>query len=155
MRAWISSALLHRIIAETAASPREEVCGLLLGSPQRIGAVQLCRNVAENRADSFEIDPAALLAAHKAARAGGPLVAGCYHSHPNGRAEPSPRDAAAAAPDGTLWLIVGGGEALLWRARRDGTGFDPVEIAAAACAEAEGPPQGRDENPLVPERFPR
>ena len=38
---------------------------------------------------------------------------GHYHSHPNGSAEPSPRDLAAAEP-GRLWLIIGGGVARLW-----------------------------------------
>jgi len=155
MRARISRALLHRIIADAAASPRQEVCGLLFGLRQCIDAAQPCRNVSPEPDDSFEIDPAALLAAHKAARAGGPEIVGCYHSHPGGDAEPSERDAAAAAADGALWLIVGGGEARLWRARRDGAGFDPVEIEAAACAEADAPPQGLHENPLVRERFPR
>src|SRR3546814_2257889 len=99
MRARISSTLLRRIIDEATASPGAEVCGLLFGSPHRIDAAQPCRNVALAPADSFEIDPAALLAAHKATRAGGPAIAGCYHSHPCGPAEPSARDAAAAAPE--------------------------------------------------------
>jgi proteasome lid subunit RPN8/RPN11 len=154
MRARISRALLRRIIDEAAGSP-VEVCGLLFGSSQCIDAAQRCRNVAEHPADSFEIDPAALLGAHKAARAGGPAIVGCYHSHPYGSPEPSLRDAAAVAPDGALWLIVGAGEARLWRARSDGAGFDRVEIEASACAEAEAPPQGRDGNPLVRERFRR
>src|SRR3546814_3850834 len=89
MRARISSTLLRRIIDEATASPGAEVCGLLFGSPHRIDAAQPCRNVALAPADSFEIDPAALLAAHKATRAGGPAIAGCYHSHPCGPAEPS------------------------------------------------------------------
>lgn len=118
--------MLRRIIDE-AADSREEVCGLLFGSPQRIDAAQRCRNVAANPADSFEIDPAALLAAHKTARGGGPAIVGCYHSHPGGSPEPSARDAAAAAPDGLLWLITGGGEARLWRAREEG-GFAPIEL---------------------------
>ncbi len=155
MKARISRALLHRIIDEAVASPREEVCGLLFGSPQCIDAAQRCRNVAESPADSFEIDPAALLAAHKAARGGARAIVGCYHSHPGGIAEPSLRDAAAAAADDSLWLIVGSGEARLWRARRDGAGFDPVEIETAGCARAEPPPQGAHENPLVRERFRR
>ncbi|MCM8730099.1 Mov34/MPN/PAD-1 family protein [Hephaestia sp. GCM10023244] len=155
MEVRISRALLQRIIDEAAASPKLEVCGLLFGSPQAIDAVQACRNVAADPVDSFEIDPAALLAAHRAARAGGPAIAGCYHSHPGGPAEPSARDAAAAAPDGALWVIVGGGAVRAWRARRDGRGFDPVELAVAPCASSPAPPQGRDENPLVRERFTR
>ena len=129
MRVRISRRLLQRIIADAAVSPGEEICGLLFGSPHRIDAAQACRNVAERRTDSFEIDPAALLAAHKAARAGGAAIVGCYHSHPNGSPEPSPRDAAAAAPDGGFWLIVGDGMARLWRARCDGGVFEAVELA--------------------------
>ncbi len=152
--------VLRRIIDEATASPGAEVCGLLFGSSHRIDAARPCRNVAPAPADSFEIDPVALLAAHKAARAGGPAIAGCYHSHPCGPAEPSARDAAAAAPDGALWLIVGeiedGGAARLWRARCDGQGFDSVALEVTpACASGHAPPQGRDENPLVRERFPR
>jgi proteasome lid subunit RPN8/RPN11 len=43
------------------------------------------------------------------------VLIGHYHSHPNGPAEPSPRDLAAAEP-GRLWLIIGGGAARMWRA---------------------------------------
>ncbi|HVI98558.1 MAG TPA: M67 family metallopeptidase [Sphingomonas sp.] len=136
MKARISRPVLQRIIADAAAFPGEEICGLLFGAPQCIDAAKPCANVAADRSDSFEIDPAALLAAHKAARAGGPRVVGHYHSHPNGLPRPSPRDVLAAAPDGAYWLIVGGGEARLWRARIDGQGFDPVELEAApGCAQ--------------------
>src|SRR3546814_13447183 len=98
MRARISSTLLRRIIDEATASPGAEVCGLLFGSPHRIDAAQPCRNVALDPADRFEVDPAALRAAHKATRAGGAAKEGCYHSHPDCPPEPSARDAAAGAP---------------------------------------------------------
>src|SRR3546814_2216633 len=104
MRARISSTLLRRIIDEATASPGAEVCGLLFGSPHRIDAAQPCRNVALAPADSFEIDPAALLAAHKATRAGGPAIAGCYHSQPCGPAEPSARDRSEEHTSGTQFL---------------------------------------------------
>ena len=39
---------------------------------------------------------------------------GHYHSHPSGVAAPSPTDAACAAPDGTLWLIVAGDDMRAW-----------------------------------------
>ena len=54
----------------------------------------------------FEIDPRALIDAHKAERAGGAQVLGYYHSHPGGNAEPSATDRAQAAHDGKLWAIV-------------------------------------------------
>lgn len=89
--------------------------------------VRPCRNVAPDPRDSFEIDPAALIAAHRAARSGGPAPIGHYHSHPRGPAHPSARDAAMAEP-GSYWLIAGEGELRGWRARTDG-GFDPVALS--------------------------
>lgn len=154
----IATDLIARIVAEAAASPGVEVCGLLLGTadqagstsdnsspfapslsrgrPQAaragqvlrqarherrgegvtIGEARPCRNVAADPARRFEIDPAALLAAHRAARAGGPAILGCYHSHPSGVAEPSACDAAAAEPNGWLWLIVAGDQVRGFRA---------------------------------------
>lgn len=93
-----------------------EACGLLLGVPGRIEAILPAANVAPDPARHFELDPAVLIAAHRAARHGGPAVIGHYHSHPSGLAQPSMTDAESSAPDGSLWLIVGGGVARLWRA---------------------------------------
>jgi len=116
----IASDLARQILCAAAASPEEEVCGLLFGTAAAIEAVQPCRNVAADPSRWFEIDPAALLAAHRAARSGGPAIIGWYHSHPSGEAMPSPRDAASAAPDGMLWLIAAGGALRAWRALPDG-----------------------------------
>ncbi len=120
MELTISSELLRLIVAEAAASPEVEVCGLLLGHGETIGEVRSCRNVAADPARRFEIDPAALLVAHRQARAGGAAILGCYHSHPSGKAEPSPCDAAAAEPNGWWWLIVAREEVRAWRAVKAG-----------------------------------
>ncbi|HEU0043566.1 M67 family metallopeptidase [Sphingomonas sp.] len=119
MEVAISSALLARIRAE-AASSRDEICGLLFGALDRIDAAEPCRNVAADPRRRFEIESVALLAAHRAARAGGPRLVGCYHSHPSGDAIPSARDAADAEPNGWLWLIVGAGGARLFRTVQGG-----------------------------------
>jgi proteasome lid subunit RPN8/RPN11 len=113
MTVTISASQLDGILAEVASSPAHEICGLLLGEGFRIDRAVAAANVAHDPAQWFEIDPAALFAALRAERAGGPRVIGHYHSHPNGSAEPSPRDAAAAEP-GKLWLIVAGGTARMW-----------------------------------------
>ena len=147
MRAGISSAALQQIRAHAAADPGREVCGLLFGTAETIDAAAPCANVAPFPETAFEIDPAALLAAHRAMRGGGPTLVGCYHSHPRGRAEPSPRDAAAAAPDGMIWLIVAGDEVRAWRAVADGPiagRFAPValDIGGAGCAAPRASPEG-------------
>jgi proteasome lid subunit RPN8/RPN11 len=131
----IASAALQRMLAAAAAEPGREVCGLLTGVPGLIRTAEPCANVAAQPVIRFEIDPAALLAAHRRSRHGGATLLGCYHSHPTGRAEPSPRDAADAAPDGSLWLIVAGGQVTAWRAVAQGAvhgRFDPV---ALRCVE--------------------
>jgi proteasome lid subunit RPN8/RPN11 len=123
----ISSVVLDAIVAAANASPAREVCGLLFGSRERISGTQACRNVAENPADSFEIDPQALIAAHRAVRGGGPEIVGCYHSHPNGSATPSARD-AVAAEEGAIWVIAAGDEIGAWRALSGG--FEALVFAA-------------------------
>ena len=130
----ISTDLLRRIMALAAAQPGREVCGLLLGGPERVIGVEPCANVAAKPATTFEIDPVQLIAAHRRARAGGPAIAGCYHSHPRGDATPSERDAEAAPPDGGVWLIVGGGRFAAWRAVADGQlhgRFEPLTMVIA------------------------
>lgn len=114
MEIMISRALRDEIVAFAAAEPEREVCGLLFGSITHIVAARPCLNVSPTPADSFEIEPAALIAAHKSMRAGGPTVIGCYHSHPNGMAEPSAMDIANADVAFPLWLIVAQGTTSVW-----------------------------------------
>lgn len=90
-----------------SAWPRE-CCGLIEGSPDnesvRVTALHPMPNIAE-LPDSFEIDPAAHIALLRTLRGTGREIVGCYHSHPNGRAEPSERDCARASEGDFLWLI--------------------------------------------------
>jgi proteasome lid subunit RPN8/RPN11 len=139
MTARISRAVLDAILARAAADPARECCGLLLGADGRIEAAVPAANVADDPARRFEIDPAALIAAHKAARGGAPGPLGHYHSHPSGDPVPSATDAAQAAPDGRLWLIVtpAGGHAL-WRAEADGTGATALVAAQLAVTDESG-----------------
>lgn len=97
-----------------------ECCGLLLGAGNVVQGVERTTNVAADPKRHFEIDPAALIAAEKRARKGGPAILGYFHSHPNGRAEPSPDDAASATPNGRFWLIIANGEITAWVPQGDG-----------------------------------
>jgi desampylase len=130
MKLQISRTLLDDLRARAAASPDAEICGLLLGGGGEVREARACANVAADPRDSFEIDPSALIAAHRAARQGGPALLGHYHSHPNGDPRPSARDAAAAEP-GSYWIIIGGGELRCWLAG-DERSFRPVGIETGA-----------------------
>ena len=136
MKVEIARSLLEQIMALAAAAP-DEICGLLFGQSDRIETICCAANVAPDPARHFELDPSVLIAAHRAARGGGPQVIGHYHSHPSGVARPSVTDAACASPDGSLWLIVGGGEARLWIAQPDdGMENEPGNEPAVRFVEA-------------------
>jgi proteasome lid subunit RPN8/RPN11 len=123
--------VLAAILADARATPWLERCGLLLGHGNRISAHLPAHNVAAMPTCQFELDPAALLAAHKRTRAGGAAIMGHYHNHPDGLDRPSPHDAEAAGSDGQLWLIVTMTNWSLWRAEARGPlhgAFVPVDL---------------------------
>jgi desampylase len=146
MRLEISSTLLARLLTEARDSPQREICGLLFGTAARIESAEFCANVAADPNRAFEIDPAALFAAHRAARAEGPELIGHYHSHPFGPAAPSARDADMAMGDGALWLILAAGEARLWRTIQVGRlveeELEMVDDWRTACAQPPSSPEG-------------
>jgi hypothetical protein len=110
------AALAHAAILNAAREARpNEACGLLLGHCENIETALPIANVHAEPSRHFEIDPAALITAHKVARAGGPQVLGYFHSHPNGLARPSATDAAMASGDGRIWAIAAAGTVTLWR----------------------------------------
>jgi proteasome lid subunit RPN8/RPN11 len=137
MRIAIARRVLDQILGHAAVSPDREVCGLLFGDSGEISEARPAPNIAVDPARTFELDPRALLAAMKAERAGGPKIIGHYHSHPNGSAEPSERDAAAAEP-GSYWMIVATGKAELWMAE-EGERFRAVMLEVRHPHESRDP----------------
>ncbi len=88
-------------------------------------------NVADTPSIAFEIDPVILIAAYKNQRQGGPVVRGCFHSHPSGLVEPSATDARAAIVDGWIWIIIAEGQVFGWETSAQGPlhgRFSPVAI---------------------------
>jgi len=128
MALQISQSALAAMIAAAQAAAPCEACGLLLGTGLRIERALPTANVAGDPATHFEIDPAALIAAHRAARDGtGAEVVGYFHSHPNGLARPSATDRQSAARDGRVWAIVADGAITCWSDGPDG--FEPLSYA--------------------------
>jgi proteasome lid subunit RPN8/RPN11 len=115
MEIELTRAVVERISAEAVRVFPEEACGLLVGRQDRVEHAIRARNVHPNPRTHFEIDPQALVDAHRAAREGGPEVLGYYHSHPSGPAEPSVTDQAMAAGDGRVWAVAGVGGVTFWR----------------------------------------
>lgn len=126
----IASRLERTLCALALEECPNEACGLLLGEGDRIFEVRKCANVHVDPARCFEIDPRALIAAHRAAREGGPQLIGYWHSHPSGPPEPSATDRANAAGDGKVWAIVGEGRVGWWRDAP--AGFEALSSIASA-----------------------
>jgi proteasome lid subunit RPN8/RPN11 len=123
----LTRSALKRMLEAAAAAAPDEACGLLLGTGKCLATAVPCANVAPDPARHFEVDPAALIAAHRAARTGGPALIGYFHSHPNGLARPSGTDDAMAARDGRIWAIVAHDEVTLWQDGR--SGFERLSYA--------------------------
>jgi proteasome lid subunit RPN8/RPN11 len=111
MRVALPKDLRAQILEEAAAAFPGECCGLVEGIRSdgafQVAALHAARNLAP-ASDRFEIAPEDHVQALKAARANGRALIGCYHSHPNGRAEPSAIDKEGAGEENFLWLIAAG-----------------------------------------------
>jgi len=134
MNIAIASGALAAILDHARTEAPNEACGILFGNAGAIDRAVPAANVAAHPARAFEIDPAALLAAHRAARGQGRQVVGWYHSHPNGAAEPSRTDAARAVEDGKFWLIAAAGAVTAWRVVPGGPVHDRFAALALVAA---------------------
>lgn len=126
--------LANAIFDHVRASPRHEVCGLVMavdGEPRRSVRIP---NVAEDRRDRYDMDPAALIRTLLAAEQAGETLYAIYHSHPMGEAVPSAIDIAEATYPDAIYLIVslstaGVIEMRAWRIREGATWEAELEIA--------------------------
>lgn len=130
----ISRQQQQQLLAWAKQAGDHECCGLLLGTEGKVERLELTANIARETKHSFEIAPSALIAAEKQARQGGLHILGYFHSHPNGIAQPSIRDAEMAADDGRIWIIIAGGHITAWRPI-GGTGDMPTLFGLEAVVE--------------------
>lgn len=134
MNIEVTSLVIAAMRRAAAQAHPEEACGILLGKDKGEGAcitaLLPAPNVHSNPKTHFEIDPQTLVDAHRAAREGGPLVLGYFHSHPIGEAHPSATDEEMAAGDGAIWAIAGSGEIRFWSSNPKG--FEPLSPSITA-----------------------
>lgn len=83
-----------------------ECCGLLAGRDDAITQILPAANASLDRETSYEIAPVELFRLMREIRAGGFELLGIYHSHPNGKNEPSPRDIERAYYPETAYFIL-------------------------------------------------
>lgn len=134
----LSSAILDDLQELARQGAPKEVCGLLFGDNGTVSGFLSTENVAKDPLRHFEIDPADLIAAERAMRAGGQAICGYYHSHPSGSVSPSKTDAEMAASDGRIWLIINGKEAAAWRALANGEIYGRFEPITLDCHNTNG-----------------
>ena len=109
MRVQLSAVLREQIAAEARAAYPHECCGLIEGVRDGGEARALTLHPTANFApdtNRFEIDPVAHLRLLRELRGTGREIIGCYHSHPDGRAEPSENDSEGMRDDGFVWVIA-------------------------------------------------
>ncbi len=126
----VSSDVLDALLAEAASAHPRECCGLLLGEGTAVSGMTAAANVHPRPETHFEIDPQALVDAHRKARQGGPQVLGYYHSHPNGLMRPSATDEAMMTGQGFIWAIIAAGRITMWR--EGDAGFDALPYVACS-----------------------
>ncbi|MCL6431847.1 MAG: M67 family metallopeptidase [Anaerolineae bacterium] len=109
----IHSQALRQIARHAAAEYPAECCGLLVGRGDEVRTASAVRNLlGGERCDRFELDPVGHVQVWERAHANGEDVIGCYHSHPDGQAQPSSIDRRLArgfgGPFGYLVVAVDG-----------------------------------------------
>ncbi|WP_325049001.1 Mov34/MPN/PAD-1 family protein [Aurantiacibacter zhengii] len=128
---WVEGEVIDLLRGEAARAYPAECCGILLGRDEHITAAVPARNVHPAPQTHFEIDPQALIDAHRTARQGGPQVVGYYHSHPEGPPRPSATDRAQAAHDGMVWAIICADAIGWWHDTPDGFAALPYRAIPA------------------------
>jgi [CysO sulfur-carrier protein]-S-L-cysteine hydrolase len=103
-RITAESCLSLKSICET--TPDRECCGLLAGRHGTITRIFAATNAASQPARNYEIAPKELFRLMREIRAAKLELLGIYHSHPNGKNEPSVRDIELAYYPDTPYFIL-------------------------------------------------
>jgi len=102
----IQNEALASVMEHAARDAKQECCGLLAGRDDVITQVFAAANAAPDAARNYEIAPEELFRLMREIRAAGLTLMGIYHSHPNGRSEPSPRDIERAYYPEVAYFII-------------------------------------------------
>jgi proteasome lid subunit RPN8/RPN11 len=101
----VAPGLLRELAARARAALPRECCGLLVGAGGHIDECVETANV-DPHPSRYQVDPAAHIELNRRLRGTGRAIVGVYHSHPRGRAVPSPTDVAEAFYPDFVHVIV-------------------------------------------------
>ena len=94
------------LVKHAQKQPHEECCGLLAGNGGVITRVLTARNAAEEKTKNYEITSEELFRLMREIRRADLQLMGIYHSHPNGKNEPSARDIERAYYPDVAYFIL-------------------------------------------------
>ena len=97
---------LDEMLSDVRSAPLQECCGLLAGREGTITRIFAAANAASDSERNYEIAPQELFRLMRDIRAAKLELLGIYHSHPNGKNEPSARDIELAYYPDTAYLIL-------------------------------------------------
>lgn len=106
-RLWLTPVQLADLGRLATNAAPEEICGMLVGTGERVEGLVPVPNIAPDPTHYYHFDERTFLAAWKNAQAAGQSVIGFYHSHPKGEPIPSASDIALAQYPEMAYLIVG------------------------------------------------
>jgi len=102
----IRSEVLEGLLEHARRQAHRECCGLLAGRDGVITQAFPGENVAVDPARNYELAPLEIVRLMREFRARGLDFLGIYHSHPNGKNEPSPRDIELAYYSEAAYFVV-------------------------------------------------
>jgi proteasome lid subunit RPN8/RPN11 len=97
---------IDEMLADARCLASQECCGLLAGNDGLISMGLPATNAASDPAKNYEIAPKELFRLMREIRAAKLELLGIYHSHPNGKNEPSARDIELAYYPDTPYFIL-------------------------------------------------
>jgi len=133
----IAQELRDEILDAASAAFPNECCGLIEGFAKagawHAVAVHPARNLADNPANRFLIDPQVHFDLLRRLRGSERGIIGCFHSHPKGPPSPSDNDREMAIERNFVWLIASGEKANAFVLRafvfhEQGDDFSPLDL---------------------------
>ena len=102
----MTASVLSQLLDHARQDSRVECCGFLAGSDGIITRAFPAENIAANAATSYEVATKEIVRVTREIRAAGLEMSGIYHSHPNGRCEPSETDVATVGYPDVAYFII-------------------------------------------------